>query len=54
MEMPVLEQSQVAFASLENPMLSLSLIPVEVRDACLLPHLSFASVTSAVVWTNLC
>lgn len=52
--MPALEQSQLAFASLESPVLSLSLILVEVRDACLPPHLSSASVTSTVVWTNLC
>lgn len=30
------------------------LVSAEVRDAGVVPHLSFVSITSAVVWTNLC
>lgn len=39
---------------LEQPMLSLSVMWAEVRDACVVSHLRFASITSAAVWTNLC
>lgn len=39
---------------LEQPMLSLSVMWAEGRDACVVSHLIFDSITSAAVWTNLC
>lgn len=48
------DRARVAPAPLEQPVLSLSVMWAEVRDACVVPRLSFASITSAAVWTNLC